>query len=70
MLNTCWRHHGTRRTEILLTNPLETVTCRENGGIYLCRRWIELLMMEPKGIVGLGPQQITGKADRVDIRAR
>jgi hypothetical protein len=42
------------KPKILVTNLPETVTARERVSIYLRRWWIELLMKEPKGVVGLG----------------
>jgi hypothetical protein len=50
----CRRHDGPRQTTIRVTNLPER------------RWWIELLMKELKGVVGLGPLQVTSKADRVE----
>jgi hypothetical protein len=69
-LSACWCHNRPRQAEILLTNLPETVSSREISGVYLRRRWIELLLMEPISIVGLCQHQVTGQTDRVDIRAR
>jgi hypothetical protein len=66
VLSKCRRNDGPRQTKILVTNLPETVTAREIVGVYLRRWWIELLMKELKGVVGLGQQQVTSKADRVE----
>jgi hypothetical protein len=34
-------------------------------GVYLRRRWIELLVKDLKGVVGLGQHQVTKRTDRV-----
>jgi hypothetical protein len=66
VLSTCRRNEGPRQTKILVTNLPETVTAREIVGVYLRRWWIELLMKELKGVVGLGQPQVPSKADRVE----
>lgn len=66
VLSTCRRHEGPRQTNILVMNLPETVTAREMIGVYLRRGWIELLMKELKGVVGLDQPQVTSKADRVE----
>jgi Transposase DDE domain len=66
VLSKCRRNDGPRQTKILVTNLPETVTAREIVGVYLRRWWIELLMKELKGVVGLGQHQVTSKADRVE----
>jgi hypothetical protein len=66
VLSTCRRNDGPRQTNILVTNLPETVPAREIVGVYLRRWWIELLMKELKGVVGLGQHQVTRQADRVE----
>jgi hypothetical protein len=66
VLSQCRRNDGPRPTKILVTHLPETVTAREIGGVYLRRWWIELRMKELKGVVGLGPHQVTRQADRVE----
>ena len=66
VLSKCRRNDGPKQTNILVTNLPETVTAREIGGVYLRRWWIELLMKERKGVVGLGQHQVTRQADRVE----
>jgi Transposase DDE domain len=66
VLSTRRRNDGPRQTKILVTHRPETVTAREIVGVYLRRWWIELLMKELKGVVGLGQHQVTSKADRVE----
>jgi hypothetical protein len=66
VLSKCRRNDGPRQTKILVTNLPEAVTAREIVGVYLRRWWIELLMKELKGVVGLGQHQVTSKADHVE----
>jgi hypothetical protein len=66
VLSTCRRNNGPKQTKILVTNLPEAVTAREVVGVYLRRWWIELLMKELKGVVGLGQHQVTRKTDRVE----
>jgi hypothetical protein len=66
VLSTCRRNDGPKQTKILVTNMPETVTAREIVGVYLRRRWIELLMKELKGVMGMGPHQVTIHVDRVE----
>jgi Transposase DDE domain len=66
VLSKCRRHDGPRQTKILVTQLPATVTAREIVGVYLRRWWIELLMKELKGVVGLGQHQVTRRADRVE----
>jgi hypothetical protein len=66
VLSTWRRHKGPKQTNILVTNRPETATARELVGVDLRRWWIELLVKELKGVVGLGQHQVTQKADRVE----
>jgi len=66
VLSTCRRHEGPKRPKILVTQRPEMGTARESVGVYLRRWWIELLVKELKGGVGLGQPQVTQKADRVE----
>jgi hypothetical protein len=66
VLSKCRRNDGPKQTKILGTNLPEPVTAREIVGVYLRRWWIELLIKELKGVVGLGQHQITKKVDRVE----
>jgi hypothetical protein len=66
VLSKCRRNHGPKQTKILVTNLPETVTAREIVGVYLRRWWVELLMKELKGVVGVGQHQVTKKVDRVE----
>ena len=66
VLSKCRRHDGPKQTKILVTNLPETVPAREIVGVYLRRWWIELLVKELKGVVGLGQHQVTKQADRVE----
>jgi hypothetical protein len=66
VLSTCRRHDGPQQTKILVTHLPETVPAREIVGVYLRRWWIELLVKELKGVVGLGQHQVTKQADRVE----
>jgi hypothetical protein len=65
-LSKCRRNDGPKQTKILVTNLPETVTAREIAGVYLRRWWIELLVKELKGVVGMGQHQVTKQADRVE----
>jgi hypothetical protein len=65
-LSKCRRNDGPKQTKILVTNLPETVTAREIVGVYLRRWWIELLVKELKGVVGMGQHQVTKQADRVE----
>jgi hypothetical protein len=47
------RNDGPKQTNILVTNLPEPVTAREIVGVYLRRWWIERLMRELKGVVGM-----------------
>jgi hypothetical protein len=60
------RNDGPKQTKILVTNLPETVTAREIVGVYLRRWWVELLVKEVKGVVGLGQHQVTKQVDRVE----
>ena len=60
------RNDGPKQTNILVTNLPETVTAREIMGVYLRRWWVELLVKELKGVVGMGQHQVTKKVDRVE----
>jgi Transposase DDE domain len=66
VLSTCRRHEGPPQTTILVTKLPETVTARQMVGVSLRRWWIELLVKEVKGVVGLGQHQVTKKVDRVE----
>jgi hypothetical protein len=66
VLSKCRRNDGPKQTNILVTNLPETVTAREIVGVYLRRWWIELLVKELKGVVGMGQHQVTKQADRVE----
>ena len=66
VLSKCRRNDGPKQTKILVTNLPETVTAREIVGVYLRRWWIELLVKELKGVVGMGQHQVTKPADRVE----
>jgi hypothetical protein len=66
VLSTCRRHDGPKQTKILVTNLPEPVTAREIVGVYLRRWWIELLVKELKGVVGMGQHHVTTQADRVE----
>jgi hypothetical protein len=66
VLSKCRRNDGPKQTKILVTNRPETVTAREIVGVYLRRWWIELLMKELKGVVGMGQHQVTKHVDRVE----
>jgi hypothetical protein len=60
------RNDGPKQTKILVTNLPETVPAREIVGVYLRRWWVELLVKELKGVVGMGQQQVTKQVDRVE----
>jgi len=60
------RNDGPKQTNILVTNLPETVTAREIVGVYLRRWWVELLVKELKGVVGMGQHQVNKKVDRVE----
>ena len=66
VLSKCRRNQGPKQTKILVTNLPETVTAREIVGVYLRRWWVELLVKELKGGVGLGQHQVTKHVDRVE----
>jgi hypothetical protein len=60
------RNDGPKQTKILVTNLPESVTAPEVVGVYLRRWWVELLVKELKGVVGLGQHQVTKRVDRVE----
>jgi hypothetical protein len=60
------RNDGPKQTKILVTNLPETVPAREIVGVYLRRWWVELLVKELKGVVGMGQHQVTKQVDRVE----
>jgi hypothetical protein len=60
------RSDGPKQTKILVTNLPETVSAREVVGVYLRRWWVELLVKELKGMVGMGQPQVTKWVDRVE----
>jgi Transposase DDE domain len=66
VLSKCRRNDGPKQTKILVTNLPERVTAREIVGVYLRRWWVELLVKELKGVVGLGQHQVTKHVDRVE----
>ena len=66
VLRKCRRNQGPKQTKILVTTLPETVTAREMVGVYLRRWWVELLVKELKGVVGMGQHQVTKKVDRVE----
>jgi hypothetical protein len=66
VLSKCRRHDGPKQTKILVTNLPETVTARQIVALYLRRWWVELLVKELKGVVGLGQHQVTKEVDRVE----
>jgi len=66
VLSTCRRTEGPKHPKILVTHLPETVTAREMVGVYLRRWWVELLMNELKGVVGLGQHQVTTQVERVE----
>jgi Transposase DDE domain len=66
VLSKCRRNDGPKQTKILVTNLPEMVTAREIVGVYLRRWWIELLVKELKGVVGLGQHQVTKQVGRVE----
>jgi hypothetical protein len=66
VLSQCRRHDGPKQTKILVTNRPETVPAREIVGVYRRRWWVERLMKELKGVVGLGQHQVTKQVDRVE----
>jgi hypothetical protein len=66
VLSTCRRNDGPKPTKILVTNLPETVTARQIVAIDLRRWWVELLVKELKGVVGLGQHQVTKEVGRVE----
>jgi hypothetical protein len=60
------RHQGPKQPKILVTKLPETVTARAIVGVYLRRWWVELLVKEVKGVVGMGQHQVTKNVDRVE----
>jgi hypothetical protein len=66
VLSTCRRNDGPKQTTILVTNLPEVVTAREIVGVYLRRWWIELLVKELKGVVGVGQHHGTKQVGRVE----
>jgi hypothetical protein len=66
VLSKCRRNDGPKQTKILVTNLPEMVTARQIVAMYLRRWWVELLVKELKGVVGLGQHQVTKQVDRVE----
>jgi len=66
VLSKCRRNDGPKHTKILVTNLPELVTARQIVAIYLRRWWVELLVKELKGVVGMGQHQVTKQVDRVE----
>jgi Transposase DDE domain len=60
------RNEWPKQTKILVTNLPEMVTARQIVAMYLRRWWVELLVKELKGVVGLGQHQATKQVDRVE----
>jgi hypothetical protein len=60
------RHEGPTQPTSLVTHLPETGTAREVVGVYVRRWWVERLFKELKGVVGLGPPQVTNQTDRVE----
>jgi hypothetical protein len=66
VLSKCRRNDGPKQTKILVTNLPETITARQIVAIYLRRWWVELLVRELKGVVGMGQHQVTKQVERVE----
>jgi hypothetical protein len=66
VLSKCRRNDGPKQTKILVTNLPETVSAPQIVAIYLRRWWVELLVKELKGVVGLGQHQVTKEVERVE----
>ena len=66
VLSKCRRNDGPKQTKILVTNLPETVPARQIVAIYLRRWWVEVLIKELKGVVGLGQHQVTKEVGRVE----
>jgi hypothetical protein len=64
VLSTCRRNDGPKHTKILVTNLPEMVTARQMVSIDLRRWWVALLMKPLKGVVGLGPHQVTTQVEQ------
>jgi hypothetical protein len=60
------RNDGPKQTKILVTTLPEIVPAREIVGVYLRRWWVELLVKELQGVVGMGQHQVTKQVDRVE----
>lgn len=58
------RNHGPKKIKILVTN-LPQASSRLMIGIYKKRWWIEVMIKELKGALGLGQHQVTKKSARV-----
>ena len=66
VLSQCRHNDGPQHTKILVTNLPETVPARQIVAIDLRRWWVELLVKELKGVVGLGQHQVTKQVERVE----
>jgi hypothetical protein len=66
VLSTCRRHEGRKPTKLRVTHLPETVPARQIVAIDLRRWWVELLVKERQGVVGLGQHQVTKEVDRVE----
>jgi Transposase DDE domain len=66
VLSKCRRHDGPKQTKILVTNLPESVSARQIVAVYLRRWWVEVLLKELKGVVGLGQHQVTTCVERVE----
>jgi hypothetical protein len=60
------RNDGPKRTKILVTTLPETVPARQMVALYRRRWWVERLVKELKGVVGLGQHQVTKQVERVE----
>jgi hypothetical protein len=66
VLSKCRRNDGPKQTQILVTNLPESVPARRIVAIYLRPWWVEVLLKEWQGVVGLGQHQVTKQVDRVE----
>jgi hypothetical protein len=60
------RNEGPKQPKILVTHRPEAVTARQVVAISLRRGWVELLVKEWKGGVGMGQHQVTKETGRVE----
>jgi hypothetical protein len=66
VLSQCRRNDGPKQAKIWVTKLPELVPARQIVAIYLRRWWVELLVKDLKGVVGLGQPQVTNTVDRVE----